>query len=101
MSSSMFVEVPTDENSREPCKIDGPDDVQTVAFDNWSKLSADDGVSLRIATSLSWLVNWILLFAKIAAVVLSNSKAVSVKTYSISNVLTNPHLLSSFTSMRR
>ena len=80
MSSSMFVEVPTEENTREACEIGSPDDIQTIAFDNWGKLSADDGVSLRIATSLSWLVNWILLFAKIAAVILSNSKAVSVKT---------------------
>ena len=102
MSNSMFVEVPTDENTREPCEIGGPDDIQAVAFDSWGKLSADDGVSLRIATSLSWLVNWILLFAKIAAVVLSNSKAVSVIILLHSkNLDLHPHLLSSSTWIMR
>lgn len=81
--TSMFVSLPTDEHALRPCET-GDDD--TAMFGNWGKLSlhtSDNGRAMRIATNASWLVNWILLFSKIAAVIVSNSKAVSLIVFDL------------------
>lgn len=75
--AAMFVGLPTDEPVRGPCEIGDED---ATLFNGWGKPSlhtSDNGRAMRIATNASWLVNWILLFSKIAAVIVSNSKAVS------------------------
>jgi hypothetical protein len=81
--TAMFVGLPTDEPVREPCEI-GDDD--SALFNGWGKPSlhsSDNGRAMRIATNASWLVNWILLFSKIAAVIVSNSKAVSLTVFAV------------------
>lgn len=53
---------------------------ESIIIDKWYKVPLTpqgQENTLRIATGLSWLVNWILLFCKIAVVLVSNSKAVS------------------------
>ena len=78
----MFVILPTEDvPSQGPCEVDVNDGSHSVTYDSWEKLplhTVDNGWTLRIATAASWLVNWILLFSKIAAVIVSNSKAVSL-----------------------
>jgi hypothetical protein len=81
--TTMFVGLPTDEPVRGPCEI-GDEDGDL--FTGWGKPSlhtSDNGRAMRIATNASWLVNWILLFSKIAAVIVSNSKAVSVNIFMV------------------
>ena len=81
-TTAMFVILPTEDGSSQgPCEIDVNDGSHSVTYDSWNKLplhTVDNGRTLRIATAASWLVNWILLFSKIAAVIVSNSKAVSL-----------------------
>ena len=77
----MFVGLPTeDDHDRGTCEVECSTVDQSATFDGWSKVplhTADSGTTMRIATAASWLVNWILLFSKIAVVFISNSKAVS------------------------
>lgn len=85
----MFVGLPTDDDHvRGICEIDGICEDQSTTYEGWSKVplhSVDSGRTMRIATAASWLVNWILLFSKIAVVIVSNSKAVSI--IAISDIL--------------
>lgn len=78
----MFVILPTEDvPNHGPCEANVNDGNHSVTYDSWEKLplhTVDNGRTLRIATAASWLVNWILLFSKIAAVIVSNSKAVSL-----------------------
>ena len=78
---TMFVILPTEDGINQgPCEIDIDDGSHSATYDSWNKLplhTVDNGRTLRIATAASWLVNWILLFSNIAAVIVSNSKAVS------------------------
>lgn len=79
----MFVGLPTEESHvRAEYETDVIVIDQSVTYEGWSKLplhTIDNGRTMRIATAASWLVNWILLFSKIAVVIVSNSKAVSTQ----------------------
>ena len=68
------------EETHVTCDVDSNVEVLSSAYEGWGKLplhTVDTGRTMAIATAASWLVNWILLFSKIAVVIISNSKAVS------------------------